>query len=182
MDKDLKERIDWTKPSEEIKEITSKFPEESFEYAKSCVNWIHEGLKDVGFQEGIFRKRTAEEIVRSGEVTGCSDVALVFLSFLRVRNIEGKFVETVSDSSVQDLKRDINSNIRGHVFVEVEHDNKIYIIDPVNMEYMLEENFPQDSKRFPDAVVIGKGKDFEEIGTNSLQDIKDLAINNSLEK
>ncbi len=75
----------------------------------------------------VFRKRTAQEIIKDGFVTGCTDWALVFIVLTRAKNIPTKYIETIRRRWLDEGK---DNEIEGHIFAEVYLNDKWYIIDP----------------------------------------------------
>jgi len=113
-----------------INRISKSFKSEGLFLVMDILKWIHTNLKfnnDNIYKSKVFRKRTADQIIRSRLVTGCTDYALVFIALARAKGIPTKYVETISKEWIK--KPDIN-DIKGHVFAEVYMNKKWYIIDP----------------------------------------------------
>jgi hypothetical protein len=81
----------------------------------------------------LFNQRTAEEILKDGFVTGCTDDAIVFLALLKALGVEAVYVESLEKSW---LDAPMNEQmIRGHAFVKVgelliDPQRKVIYIDP----------------------------------------------------
>jgi len=88
-----------TKIAENISKISSEFTEAGFDLIIQITKWIHKNLKsnqDKQLKTEVFRKRTAEQIIKDGFTTGCTDVALVFISLARAKKIPTKYVEAIN--------------------------------------------------------------------------------------
>jgi len=81
----------------------------------------------------LFNQRSAEEILKDGFVTGCTDDAIVFLTLLKALDIEAVYVESLEKNW---LDAPMNEQmIRGHAFVKVgelliDPQRKVIYIDP----------------------------------------------------
>jgi transglutaminase-like putative cysteine protease len=71
----------------------------------------------------IFRKRTADNILKSKIFTGCSDKAIAFVALARASGIPSRLVETIIGGNKQDSHH-------GHIFVDIKISNKWYLFDP----------------------------------------------------
>jgi len=165
---------DMTIPSDEIISITKKFSQNKYKAIFESVLWIKNNLEKIDYNRNIFRKRDASEIVKSREVMGCSDIALVFISFMRALDIKASYMETISEGTLVDLikypnKKDIP--VAGHIFVRVEIDDIPMIVDPTASQILLRSDLPAPSM-FPDSVLIGEGKDFVSLDIDSVDKIR----------
>ena len=74
------------KITDEIKRIASGLKGQSGrETAMNIIKWIKENLKlkkasELPNPALLFRRRTADQIIRDGFVTGCADATIVFLA------------------------------------------------------------------------------------------------------
>lgn len=86
------------------------------------------GMTNKGFSPEIFRKRTAEQIIRDDFVTGCTDCALVFVTLARACGLPAKYVETVDENWLKGNEE----NVTGHQFAQVydEGRGKWFWVDP----------------------------------------------------
>ena len=119
-----------TKIAENISKISSEFTEAGFDLIIQITKWIHKNLKsnqDKQLKTEEFRKRTAEQIIKDGFTTGCTDVALVFISLARAKKIPTKYVEAIRRKWIENGGEEF---IEGHVFAEVYINNRWHIIDP----------------------------------------------------
>jgi hypothetical protein len=153
-----------TKITDDIKSIANEFKSSGFDLVFEILNWIHKNLKqtdDKEFKKEFFRKRTADEIIKSGRLTGCTDYALVFISLVRAKGIPAKYTETIRESWLE--KPDMEM-LEGHVFSEVEINEEWYIVDPQGA--VIKAWY---GKRFQK---IADGLDSWDIGIRSLDDLK----------
>ena len=66
----------------------------------------------------VFRRRTASEILESGYVTGCTDIALAFIVLARELGIPTRYVGTFDKQWLQDTNA---TGIHiGHIFVDIQ--------------------------------------------------------------
>lgn len=167
---------DITLPSGEILEIVKKFSDDKYQALFESLNWIKNNLGQMGYDETLFRKRDASEIVKSGKYTGCTDVALVFLSLMRALRIKVTYLETISEKTLADLIKypEEKFPISGHIFVRVFFDKMSVIVDPMNYQILLRNNLPVYSM-FPEVVTIAEGKDFMELDLDSEEKIRGKA-------
>jgi hypothetical protein len=104
--------------------------------------FIHERLETKEEnKEILYRKRSASRIIQDGFVTGCSDVALVFVALARALDIPARIVDSFAadwlfpaEGSSEWNPRDIS----GHVFVDIFVDNHWCPYEP-------ETGFPPDN-------------------------------------
>lgn len=109
---------------------------------------------DRKIKNNVFRKRTANQIITDGFVTGCSDRAIVFIALVRALNIPIRWVETVIGGNKHGFHN-------GHVFVDINIDGKWYLYDPIT-------GFTKNNKpylKFNDTTykILGKGYDQNKI-------------------
>lgn len=119
-----------TKITDNIFKIASEFTEAGFDLIIQITKWIHKNLKpshDKDLKAEVFRKRTAEQIIKDGFTTGCTDVALVFIALARAKKIPTKYVEAIRRKWIEGGNEEF---IEGHVFAEVWLNNRWHIIDP----------------------------------------------------
>lgn len=119
-----------TKITDLTKEISVIFESRDLDLIFEILGWIKKNLKkkELGREKiDLFRKRTAEEIIKSGFLTGCTDYALAFIVLARACHIPTKYVEAIRNKWL-----DIGTEeyLEGHVFAECFINNKWYIIDP----------------------------------------------------
>lgn len=152
-----------TKITENISKIASEFTAADFDLVVQIIKWIHKNLKpshNKKLKDEIFRKRTADQIIKDGFTTGCTDVALVFIALVRAKKIPAKYVEAIRRKWVESGGEDF---IEGHVFAEVYLDNRWYIIDPT--ESCLKFWYDR-------WVIYANGLDSWDIGIHDLSELK----------
>ena len=152
--------------TENIEKITNQFTAEKFAAVFEIFEWLHKNLTlvpDAEFKRDYFRKRMADEIIKSGMATGCTDYALVFCALARAKDIATAYVEALDADWVEHPDYD---NVRGHVFCEVIIDGKMYVVDPQGAAVR-----PWMGKRY---VVIGKGLDSWGLGVVDIETLKAL--------
>lgn len=163
MNQDFLKEGEQTKITEDISKISSKFTEEGFDLIAQILKWIHKNLKpnpDKETKEKVFRKRTADQIIKDGFTTGCADIALVFIVLARARKIPTKYVEAIRNKW---MEVGDENNIEGHVFAEVFLNGEWRIIDPAEA----------CMKFWYDRWVIYKvGLDSWSIGIHSFEELK----------
>lgn len=152
-----------TKISENITQIASEFTSDGFDLIIQITKWIHRHLKPDPNKERkteIFRKRTADQIIKDGFATGCSDIALVFIALARAKNIPTKYIEAIRRKWIESGKEDA---IEGHIFAEIYLNDQWHIIDPT--EACLKFWYDR-------YVIYAKGLDSWDIGINSLSELR----------
>lgn len=152
-----------TKVTENISKIASEFTEAGFDLIVQITKWIHKNLKsnnDKKMKAEVFRKRTADQIIKDGFTTGCTDVALVFIALARAKKIPAKYVEAIRRKWIESGDEDF---IEGHVFAEVYINNQWHIIDPT--EACLKFWYDR-------WLIFAKGLDSWDIGIHELSELK----------
>lgn len=147
-----------------IKEAAVSINGEGLTFVANVLEWMDEHLQKRKYTQKLFRKRTADEIIKSGFSTGCTDDALVFIALTRAGGIPAKYVEAIETKW---LEKD-GERITGHVFAEIFVNNKWYLVDPAGREISV--------KPVPDRnqyVVFAKGLDSWDIGIKSYEDLKE---------
>ena len=161
-----------TEPNEEMRVLSNTFTQEGEELCLMLSGWIRRNLiYDKSF--AVKRTRTASEIFISKRVTGCIDVALVFLSLMKERGIAASFIETINKQWLEE--KTPKKMIEGHIFCRIEINNKEIIYDPMNSTIATEERFFLQSKEY---VKILEGKDSWAIGLMTNDDLKKYLILN----
>ena len=100
-----------------------------------CLNdWIFECLhftKNEKLKRDSKFSRTAEEIWKSGKLTGCTDCAMIFASFARSAGIPTTILATASKKWTDKfLSNDDYQMHNGHTFCECFIEDKWILIDP----------------------------------------------------
>lgn len=128
---------EWLKEGEQtkatpcIKKIADNFEGNDLNTCVSIAEWILENIKlekDKKIKDKVFRKRTAEQIIKDGFATGCTDFTLAFVALSRAKGIPTKYVEGVS---IKWLEKP-DGPLEGHVWAEVFVNKNWYIIDAIN--------------------------------------------------
>ncbi|MBN1169379.1 transglutaminase domain-containing protein [Candidatus Woesebacteria bacterium] len=140
----------------EIQNIAGKIKGNVIEKSKAILE-IMSHLKYTGFDPEIFRKRTAEEIIKDGFVTGCTDSAVVFVTIARACGLSAKYVETLDTKWLKGNDQDIV----GHQYAKVydEKNNKWFWVDPSSRE-QIDIPSPEDGGK----VIFKEGLDSWDIG------------------
>ncbi|OGC48024.1 MAG: hypothetical protein A3A94_00105 [Candidatus Portnoybacteria bacterium RIFCSPLOWO2_01_FULL_43_11] len=153
-----------TKITPEIKKIANSFTKDGFDLIFEILAWLHKNLRaedNPEIKDKLFRKRTAQEIIKSGFVTGCTDWALAFIILARVKKIPTRYVEIIRRRWLEEGKNDF---IEGHIFAEVYLNNHWYIIDPE------EASIKDWYNRW---IIFRRGLDSWDIGIRNFKDLKE---------
>lgn len=155
------------KITENIKNIATEFTGEGLALIEEILKWVHKNLKtndDSELKKELFRRRTADQIISDGFITGCTDNALAFIALARAKDIPTKYVETIRRKWL-----DIGDEnmIEGHIFAEVEINGKWHIIDP--MDACLRFWYSR-------WIVYARGLDSWDIGIRNFQELQEKFI------
>lgn len=156
-----------TQITDDISKIASGFSEEGLDLVVKIIKWIRKNLKsnsDKKVKDKVFRQRTADQIIKDGYTTGCTDIGLVFIALARAKNIPTKYVETIRRKWMESEDEDF---IEGHIFAEVFFNDKWYIIDPT--EACLKFWYDR-------WIVFAEGLDSWDIGIRNYQELKEKFI------
>lgn len=104
-------------------------------------------------KDAVFRKRSADQILADGYVTGCTDDVLVFIAIARATGIPTKYIEAIDKAW---MKSD-TSSIQGHVYAGIFDSGEWRIVDPSKRE--LDVNIDEDGR-----VIYDEGLDSWDIG------------------
>lgn len=152
-----------TQITENILKISANFSSEKLDLVSEIIKWIRKNLKpnsDKEIKDKVFRRRTADQIIKDGYTTGCTDIGLVFIALARAKNIPTKYIEAIRRKWIESEDEDF---IEGHVFAEVFFDGKWYIIDPT--EACLKFWYDR-------WIVFAEGLDSWDIGIRNHQELK----------
>lgn len=151
-----------------IKNIADKFKQKDLDLVLEVLDWVFNNFKNIENNKEekmkLFRKRTADEIIKSGKVTGCTDYAIVFIALARAKKIPTKYIEAIRKRW---LDIGDENHIEGHVFAECQINNKWYIIDPQ------QGAIRSDYRNY---TIYKKGLDSWDIGIKSFEDLKEKFI------
>lgn len=78
-------------------------------------------------QKEVFRKRTADQIISSGFIEGCTDEAVVFVALARATHIPAKYIEALNNEW---LKSADMHHVSGHAYAGTFDGEKWRIVDP----------------------------------------------------
>ncbi|MCG2808986.1 MAG: transglutaminase-like domain-containing protein, partial [Candidatus Portnoybacteria bacterium] len=82
-----------------IRNIIREFDRKDIDLALEILEWIHNNFENINDNTEkkmkLFRKRTADEIIKSKKLTGCTDYAIVFIALARAKKIPTKYVEAI---------------------------------------------------------------------------------------
>jgi len=127
MDRGLLEGVQ-TKITKKVKKECKKIKGTGLDYLANAIKHIHKNYKKTNnFKKYFQRLRTAEEIILSKRVTGCTDYAHLFIVLLRNKKIPAYYIETFENNW---LKKPIKGTVSGHVFVKVKLRKEEVLIDP----------------------------------------------------
>lgn len=110
----------------------------------------------------IFRNRTVDQILTDGFATGCTDIALVFITVVRAKGIPAKYIEAIDKRYLESKEE---GPFRGHVFAEVCINNGWYQVNP-------ESGTVYAIKDYSRYVIYGEALDSWELGIKSIDDIE----------
>ena len=101
---------------------------------ESLMNWICHELPYSDEHALAMQKfsRTAEEIWKSGKGNGCTEYALIFLTFARQLGFPTTLLQTVEENCLKQIKLGKVKKYVGHSFCECFIDNKWVLCDPTN--------------------------------------------------
>ncbi|MFC1700600.1 transglutaminase-like domain-containing protein [Patescibacteria group bacterium] len=151
-----------TEITPDIQKIAESFTKQGLDLILEILQWIHPYFEHQSSdKKNIFRKRTADEIIKSKMVTGCTDYALVFIALARAKGIPTKYIETIRRRWLDIGKED---QIEGHIFAECFINNNWYIVDPQ------EHTIRIDYLRFE---IYKKGLDSWDIGIHNFDELKE---------
>lgn len=161
-----------TKITSKIQEIADSIEGEGVNYIFNLLEWVHNNIaykrgklpKGIEFND-IFRQRTADQIIREGYSSGCTDFALAFIAITRAKGIPTKYVECINKSYFNgDLQR-----VAGHVFVECLIAGKWRTVDPTAGSLFINKNYSK-------YVVYEKGLDSWDLGIKDLETMREKFI------
>jgi len=154
--------------TDNIKNIANNFKQKDLDLILEILGWISNNFKNVENDREekmkLFRNRTADEIIKSRKVTGCTDYAIIFIALVRAKKIPTKYIEAIRKRWLDIGDED---HIEGHVFAECQINDKWYIVDPQ------EGTIRTDYRRY---VIFKKGLDSWDIGIKNFDDLKEKFI------
>lgn len=153
-----------TKLTPKIREISTAFKGEGTGLLGNILDWI----KTLKYKKNISLafSRTAEEIIKSGFVTGCQDEGIVFVTFCRAKEIPASYIQAVKTADLLKIER---GRFDGHVFSRVFVGNKIYFVDPSRKKIF-------ETQDFGTYTPVAEGLDPHNIGVKNLEDFQKLFL------
>jgi len=129
-------------------------------------------LENKNFDE--FRKRTAEDIILSGETNGCGETGLVFIALAREAGIPCKYVETLQEKNIKEKP----TIVEGHIFTDIFVNGSWKQYDPLR-GFVNKKGYWIGDEEY---IKIGEGLDFstlqllsgEKINLNSIENVRNL--------
>ena len=110
--------------------------------------------------------RTSEELAESKIYSGCSDFGTVLAPILRMNGIPTVYIQTGDVEWIKELQTGNPESIRGHIMLEVNVDNKWYLLDAINGK--LYHNYDINNVNVPkNRVVFSKSLNGHEVGCTS---------------
>lgn len=163
--------MEQTKITNHIIYLSKQFRGRDLDTLKEIMVWLDKNLKfKSDFAEK--RSRTADEILQSGIVTGCIDIALAFIVLARALKFDVTFVECIEKNWL------INKNtksINGHIFCRIKFKKNIFIINPTEKTISDREIYFNKNKEY---IPIKEGKDSWAIGFINSGDLANFLENN----
>jgi transglutaminase-like putative cysteine protease len=123
-----------TEITPKIQEIADKFHGSFEDKTKQMVDFVKKFHFNNSNKSSLFRKRTAEEIIDSGFVTGCTDSAIVFITLARACKIPAKYIETFDHRLLQDEKSTVSGHVYSSLFDVKNGEWKIFDLDKGNTD------------------------------------------------
>jgi len=98
--------------------------------------------------------RSADQILIDNKYNGCNEAGVVFASLLRAKGIPTEYIQALDKTAIENYPTE--HNLKGHVFLEAELDDKKTIINSTTGE--ISESLPNNF------VIGGRGLDSWDIG------------------
>lgn len=161
-----------SKITPKIKEICSKFKGDDLEKIFKILNWIDKNLFEEKSHKKvlkIFASRTADQLIKQKNETGCHDTTLVLVTFLRAIGIPSKYLVGIDK---------ISPTRGGHCVVEAYFGERWILIDPCHFKLNL---IPSRSSFYKHNYLVKEGLDSWDCGIKTLRDWENTS-NNLVEK
>ncbi len=160
-----------TQPSFEMIKAARDLNKGGFELIFGILRLIRDNYTDYEWQtDGIqkFRNRTADEIFNSKKSCGCSDLAILFRSFMVGLSIPSSYVELIE---TEWLRTPNPKHYKGHAIVRIELQGQNYSVDPTSGSVTIGSYkslvFKTEMTKF------GEGLDSWDLGINSWETYTD---------
>lgn len=137
----------------------------AFEKSQKIIEMISQ-LRTETSNSQIFRKRTAEQIIKDRFVIGCTDCVVVFVAAARACGLPTKYIETVDKSWLEKGGNDIT----GHQFAKVydTEDKKWFWVDPTWKE--VDVSSPENEGK----IIYKEGLDSWDIGITNVDSMRQV--------
>ncbi len=153
-----------TEITKKIKDYIKGITGDKFDFVVNTLVRINKDLKMERKHHNwrdIFRNRSADKILEDGFFTGCTDVALVFVTLTRAKGIPTKYIEAIDKKY---LDPDYEGPFRGHVFAEVYINDKWHQVNP-------EMSTLHAVKDYGHYIIFAEALDSWDLGIRSIDDI-----------
>ena len=157
-----------SKITPKIREICSKFKGDELEKIFQILTWIDKNMheeKDRKKVLKLFATRTADQLIKDKNDTGCHDSALLLVTLLRAVKIPAKYLVGIDK---------IRPTRGGHCVVEAYVGNRWILIDPTYFQLNL---IPSRSHFYNQNWIIKEGKDSWDCGIKTHSDWKKASDN-----
>lgn len=150
------EEGEFTRRGDVVKRVAEELRRQDGSPRKAIGGYVGKLKWDETKKGELGRGRTAEQVLQSGFVTGCTDVALAFIVLARALGIPTRYVETLESAYVMG---DREIPIRGHSFTDVLTRNGWRVYEPIQ-GFNRDNTYTLDGRPYE---VVGKGLDFSEL-------------------
>lgn len=154
-----------TQITKNLKEISNSLEGRDLEYIGSALEWIKGNISKIPkniVKNDVFRRRTADEIIKDSYASGCTDYALVFIALCRAKKIPAKYIEAIKCSWLKDSN---SSTINGHIFAECFINDSWIQIDPQRGTIHIKKNYNGFE-------IYGEGLDSWDLGITDFDSLK----------
>ena len=150
-----------SKITPKIKNICSKFKGDDLEKIFQILSWIDKNMheeKDRKKVLKIFASRTADQLIKEKNDTGCHDTTLLLVTFLRAIHIPTKYLLGIDKMS---------PTRGGHTVAEAFVGGKWILIDSSYFQLNL---IPSRSAFYKDNYIVNEGLDSWDCGVKTVKD------------
>jgi len=151
-----------------IKNICSKFKGDDLEKIFQILSWIDKNMHEEKNRKKVlklFATRTADQLIKEKNETGCHDTTLILVTFLRAIDIPAKYLLGIDK---------ISPTRGGHCVGEAYVGGRWILIDPT---YFKLELIPSRSSFYKHNYIIKEGSDSWDCGIKTLKDWKKASDN-----
>lgn len=144
-----------------IQKLADGFDSNNFQLVFDILHWIQRSLAQKRLEphekDRYLWNLTADQVLKNGFSTGCTDPALVFTALCRSKGLPAQYIEALRRNWLE--SQDDHAKILGHAFVKVKILDNWYAADPAMGTLAL---------RFhPQMIVYDTGLDAWDIGINN---------------